>query len=170
VDVVRVSTGRERRGEVFRITVDERLDRSATASHSYYWGEESDGGLPAGASCDALDDVCPARPVAASPEAGFDVLQLRRAWCRWGVRCHAYGDVGRLCASGVMGTSSPKFTVSVRVKGPASSSLGLRNGPLEVQAVTNTQTAARLRAHRLALVRGRRSSRPTPLSIYLHRG
>jgi hypothetical protein len=112
--------------------------------HSFYCGEESDGGLPAGASCDALDDVV-SRPasVAAAPEAGFDVLQLPACL---GVGCYLPATVGRLWRQAeTWGHPAQKSTsVSVRVKGPASSSLGLRNGPLEVQATVDTQTAARL--------------------------
>jgi hypothetical protein len=142
VDVV-VCLLAERRGEVFRITVDERLDRSTT-SHRLLRGKNLMVDLPAGASCDALDDVVsrlrPWRP------------PLRQGSCSW--RClvsvgrplhHAQRRLDGCATGGNVGTSSPRGTsVSVRVKAPASSSLGLRNGPLEVQAVTvDTQTAAR---------------------------
>jgi hypothetical protein len=55
-------------------------------------------------------------PVAASPEAGFDVLQLRRAWCRWGVRCHAYRRRWtKLCGSERNEDIQPKGIYNVSV-------------------------------------------------------
>jgi hypothetical protein len=112
----------ERRGEVFNQWTNAWTDRPPQP----LLGEESDGGfLLAGASCDALDDVCPA------PASGAHMSVLQQCLVSVG-RSHAHDDWTNVRTGA--GTSSP---TSVSVRRPRFVFPRAAQRPAEVQAVTN---------------------------------
>jgi hypothetical protein len=125
-----------------------------TTSHSFYCGEESDGGLPAGASCDALDVVSRApASVAAAPEAGFDVLQLAMCLVSVGPAvAHAQRRLDEP-VNGSGGDIQPKVRACPS-KAPVVFPRAAQRPAGGASCHGGHVTAARLRAHRLpALVR-----------------
>jgi hypothetical protein len=138
----------ERRGEVFRDhggRTPGPINHQPQASTA---GKNLMVDCPAGASCDALTTWCvtPLRPWRPPLRQGStSCLATLRAL---DVGCYLPVTVRTTLATGgnYVGTSSPKkgYERVRQGKRPYFVFLGLRNGPLEVQATVDTQTAARL--------------------------